>query len=147
MWILQNILIVVGSTVLGTLLGVITVWMMFYTFLITPRSDPMGTGMGLYIGGLLFGAPLGALVGLIGSICCVRSQYERGTWNRVVWAGILIGLLMSVSGLTQSIHILKSLSQAYGWLGTAFLKIGYGTVGGMLAAMGLAIYRVTKKAR
>lgn len=147
MWILQNILIVVGSTVLGTLLGVITVWVMYDTFLITPRSDPMGTGMGLYLGGLLFGGPLGALVGLVGSIYCVRSQYQRGAWSGVVWAGILFGLLMSISDLAQSIRMVKNLSGAYGWFGATFFKIACGTVGGILAATGQAIYRFTKKAR
>ena len=103
--------------------------------------------MALYIGGLLFGAPLGALVGLVGGICGVRSQYRRDTWNRVVWAGILFGLLMSISDPAQSIRMVKSLSQAYGWFGATFFKIACGTVGGILAATGQAIYRFTKKAR
>lgn len=147
MWILQNVLIVVGSVAVGTLLGVITVWVMIYSFLITSRTDPTGTTMSLWFGGLFFGVPLGAIAGLIGSIYGVRSQCRRDTWSRVVWVGILFGLLMSVTSLTQSIQVFKNLSHGYGWLGNTCFKIACGTVGGILAAAGQAIYRLKKKAR
>ena len=147
MWILQNILFVVGSTALGMLLGVIMWWVMFENFLMNPGEEPMGRGFGLLLGGLLFGAPLGAVVGLIGSIYCVFRQYQRGTWCGVVWWGILFGLLMSISDPMQSIHIVRNLSQAYGWEGATCFTMACGTAGGMLASMGLAIYRFAKKAR
>src|SRR5262245_46063129 len=83
---LQNVLLVIGTTALSTVLGIIAV-AAAVGLVQKPGGEPWTRGFGQYVGGLACGAPLGAVVGLVAGIGFIRAQEDSAVWSPVVWVG------------------------------------------------------------
>ena len=138
---LQNILLVIGSTALGTVLGYFGLILLIASMQ-RPGGEPWQAGVGQYLGGLICGAPLGSLTGLGVSIGWIRERDELRVWSAFVWLGVLLGLVM---GPVVSSH--WNIHQGTGWWGTAVVIAACGTVGGMVASGSLALWKAERKTR
>ncbi len=141
MRILQGILFVIGGAALGTVLGFLGLAILV-DLLQAPGGEPSSRGFGQYIGGLICGAPVGAITGLAGSLVYYRAQSRPGTWTLAVWGGMAMGLAIGAS-----IAFNWSVAREFAWLGTTLLLLGGSTAGGLLASIGATIYESTKRSR
>jgi hypothetical protein len=140
--ILQNILLVVGAMSLGTFGAFCAVAFLLGSIQPDRHEEPWTRGFGQALGGLICGAPLGALTGLAASLVWIGARHDRAAWSVVVWLGILLGLLMG-----PSVSFRLGLHNGFGWWGTALVTAACGTVGGSLAGMALAIGKPATKVR
>ena len=126
---LQNVLLIIGTTALGTSVGYFGLILVIASMQ-RPGGEPSQMGIGQYLGGLFCGAPLGSLTGLALSVGWMRAREQPRVWSVFVWLGILIGLAMGpVVSFRWSVH------QGTGWWGTAVVTAACGTVGGFVAAV------------
>jgi hypothetical protein len=126
---LQNVLLVIGSTALGTSLGYFGL-MFVIASMQRPGGEPWQAGFGQYLGGLICGAPLGSLAGLALSVGWIRARDESRVWSVLVWIGVLLGLALGpVVSFRWNVH------QGMGWWGTAVVIAACGTVGGFVAGV------------
>jgi hypothetical protein len=126
---LQNVLLVIGSTALGTSLG-------FFGLILVIASmqrsggEPWQAGFGQYLEGLICGAPLGSLTGLALSVGWICAREESRVWSGLVWIGLLLGLALGPAvGFRWNVH------QGMGWWGTAVVTVACGAVGGFAAGV------------
>lgn len=137
---LQNTLLIIGTTALSTVAGVFAVGALVGLFQ-RPGGEPWTRGFGQYIGGLVCGAPLGALAGFIGSISFVGAQSESRSWNPLVWIGIVLGI---AAGIALCFH--WGMTSGNQWeLVVALVAIATGAAGGIVAHAILALYRAVSK--
>jgi hypothetical protein len=130
---LQDVLLVIGSTALGTSLGYFGL-ILVIAAMQKPGDEPWQAGLGQYLGGLLCGAPLGSLAGLALSVGWMRARDRARVWSGFIWLGVLLGLALGpVVSLRWNVH------QGTGWWGTAVMTAACGTVGGFVAAVCLGI--------
>src|SRR5262249_33695280 len=108
----------------------------------TRREEPSSRGFGQLMGGLFCGAPLGTLVGLLGSIGWLRARDEFRAWNPLVWMGVLLGLVSGVGATYRR----NEHAGPGSWV-LALLLPASGTVGGILAALALAARKAVVEAR
>jgi hypothetical protein len=139
---LQGLLLVVGSLALGTVAGFFAVALLMDR-MIPVRGEPSTRGYGSFIGGLFCGAPLGTLVGLVGSIGWLRAQDEPRPWSRFVWLGVLLGF---VAGLVVT-YRWDERGGIGGWWVASLVVPACGTVGGILAGLALAVRDAVADAR
>ena len=126
---LQNALLVVGSTALGTTLGYFAL-ILVLTSMQRPGGEPSQAGFGQYLGGLFCGAPLGSLAGLALSVAWMRARDQPRVWNVFVWLGVLLGLATGpVVSFRWNVH------QGTGWWGTSVVTAACGAVGGFVAGV------------
>ena len=126
---LQNVLLVVGSTALGTSLGYFGLIFVMASMQ-RPGGEPSSAGFGQYLGGLFCGAPLGSLAGLALSVGWMNARDHPRVWGVFVWLGVLLGLALGpVLSFRWSAH------QGTGWWGTAVVTAACGTVGGLVAGV------------
>jgi hypothetical protein len=126
---LQDILLVIGSTALGTVLGYFGL-IFAVASMQRPGGEPWQAGFGQYLGGLLCGAPLGSLVGLALGIGWISARGRARPWSLPVWLGVVVGLASGpAASLSGHVH------QGAGWWGTAVVTAACGTVGGFVAAV------------
>lgn len=137
---LQNLLLIVGMTALSTVLGIFAVGAVV-GLMQRPGGEPWTRGFGQYIGGLVCGAPGGAIAGLIGSLCLVGGRGDRDLWSPAVWVGILLGL---AAGIGLSFHWGMT-SGHYWWLVVAIVAAATGAAGGVLASLVLAMVRFARR--
>jgi hypothetical protein len=138
----QNLLLIIGTTALCTVLGILAVVVVTGLFQ-RPGQEPWTQAFGQYIGGLVCGAPLGALAGLVGSISFIFSQDETLPWSPIVWMGILLGLL---TGVALAVHLGMASGNQW-WIAVAVVAVACANAGGVLARMGLALYRFASGTR
>jgi hypothetical protein len=132
----QGILVIIGSTALSTVLGVLAIAALVGLFQ-RPGGEPWTRGFGQYIGGLVCGALLGALVGFVGSLGFIRAQDDNGPWHPIAWIGIALGL---VAGTALSFH--WGMASGNQWeLVVALVAFASGTAGGIFARLVLAVFR------
>ncbi len=136
---LQAILLVIGSTALGTCLGYLGL-ILTIASLQRPGGEPWQAGFGQHLGGLICGAPLGSLIGLALSLGWMSAREESRAWDLPVWLGVLVGLVLGpIASFRWNLH------QAMGWWGTAVLTIASGAAGGLLA--GILLKLAVRRAR
>jgi hypothetical protein len=125
---LQSVLLVIGSTALGTTLGYFGL-ILVAASMQRPGQEPWQAAYGQFMAGLMCGAPLGSLAGLCLSFGWIISRDRSRVWGVFVWLGVLLGLALGpvVSHRWQ-------VDQAAGWWGTAIVSAACGTVGGLIAA-------------
>jgi hypothetical protein len=126
---LQNVHLVIGSTVLGTSLGYFGLILVIASM---QRSggEPWQAGFGQYLGGLTCGAPLGSLAGLAMSVGWMCARDQSRVWSVFVWFGVLLGLVLGpVVSFRWNVH------QGMGWSGTAVVTAACTTVGGFVAGV------------
>lgn len=138
MQFLQSILMVVGTTALGTVLGVLGVAETI-SLLQAPRGEPWTRGFGQYIGGLVCGAPMGALGGFVAGLSAISLSRDRGPWRPPVWLGVLLGL----AGGAAFAWYQGMASGNQWWVAVTVVSIAGGTAGGYLTSMTLAGYEAT----
>lgn len=138
---IQSLLFVIGMTALGTVLGFFALAIVLSLFQ-RPGAEPWTEGFGQYIGGLVCGAPLGALSGLAASVGYVIAQEDSTPWSPLVWIGILAGLL---AGAGLAVH-LGMASGNQSWIPVTLVATGGGSAGGILGRVGLALYSVVRRA-
>jgi hypothetical protein len=137
---IQNLLFVIGTTALSTVAGAFAIGAVIALFQ-RPGGEPWTRGFGQYIGALVCGLPLGALVGLVGSVSFVLSRRERGIWSPFVWVGIALGLL---AGTTVAFRWGMASGNQW-WLPVALVAIASGAAGGFLAGAAVAVYRAAAR--
>jgi len=91
----QSVLTVLGVTALTTVGGFFGLAILLD--LVQTGSDPVGRGFGQYIGGMICGAPLGALLGFAISLAYVRAQQGSETWSPFVWMGVALGSAAAIA--------------------------------------------------
>jgi hypothetical protein len=126
MRILQNVLVVIGSMALGTTLGYSG---LVFVIASMQRSggEPWQAGFGQYLGGLICGAPLGAVAGLAASAGWIHSREEFQRWSALVWLGVFFGLVVGLAASFRS-----NVHQGLGWWGTTVLTAACGMAGGLI---------------
>jgi hypothetical protein len=131
----QNILLVIGVTALGTVLG-----SFFLGFLFLWLRQPTGErGLGLFLAVFFCGAPLGATLGLGGALWWIaRSGAGDACWDVASWTGIALGLIVSLG-----VPVLRGFRprEVSDWWLIAIAAPAFGTVGGILASMAAAIWK------
>lgn len=133
MRIFQNVLVVVGATALGTVLGFFGL-ALFIASLQRPGGEPWQAGYGQFLGGFFCGMPVGAIVGLVLSACWImRREVHRG-WGPLIWMGVVLGL---TAGLAWTFR--WNARGGPGWWVAALLMPACGAVGGMFASLVTAI--------
>jgi hypothetical protein len=135
---LQNLLFIIGATALSTIAGTLVIGVVVGLFQ-RPGGEPWTRGFGQYIGALVCGAPLGALLGLAGSISFVLSRSEGQTWSPFVSVGIVLG---ASAGTALAFHLGLASGNQW-WLPVTVVAIASGAAGGFLAGAAVAIYRAT----
>jgi hypothetical protein len=90
---LQNVLLVIGSTALGTSLGYFGL-ILIIASMQRPGGEPWQAGFGQYLGGLICGAPLGSLAGLALCVGWIGTRDQPRVWSVFVWLGVLLGLAL-----------------------------------------------------
>lgn len=131
---LQDVLLVIGSTALGTLLGYFGLILVIASMQ-RPGGEPWQAGFGQYLGGLLCGAPLGSLTGLALSVGWIRARDRPRVWSVLVWLGVLLGFAMGpVVSSRWNAH------QGTGWWGTAVVTAACATAGGFVAGVCLEFW-------
>lgn len=131
---LQNLLLILGSTALGTVLGYFGLILLIAS-LQRPGSEPWQAGFGQYLGGLICGAPLGSLLGLGLVIGWIRSRDPGPAWSVFIWLGVILGLTLG-----PALSFRWNVHQGTGWWGTAVVTAACGTVGGFLASVCLSVW-------
>jgi hypothetical protein len=126
---LQNVLLVIGSTALGTSLGYFGLILVIASMQ-RPGGEPWQAGFGQYLGGLICGAPLGSLAGLALSVGWMCAQDQPRVWSVFVWLGVLVGL-----ALGPVVSFRWNVYQGTGWWGTAVVTVACGTLGGFVGAV------------
>ncbi|MGE3315713.1 MAG: hypothetical protein AB7O26_11425 [Planctomycetaceae bacterium] len=129
MRIVQIVLLIVGMTALGTLLGTLGI-VFVISLLQAPTGEPWTRGFGQYIGGMVCGAPLGATLGLVFSIVFIRAQVSWDVWPLNVWGGIAVGVLAAI----WTTFLWVDSGYEIVWLGL-FLVLAFSTAGGLLGAL------------
>lgn len=137
---LQNLLLIIGTTALSTVAGIVGVGLLVALFQ-RPGGEPWTAGFGQYIGGLVCGTPLGALIGLVGSISFIFSQDETAPWNPIIWLGIVLGLL---AGTALAFHWGMASGNQW-WLPVSVVAVASGSAGGFLARLALEVFRLANK--
>ena len=137
---LQSLLLLVGGICLGTVAGFFAVALCVAALQPDRQEEPWTRGFGQYIGGLVCGAPLGAIAGLILGIVRVRAQ--QAVWHPAVWLGIVAGL-----ALGPLLSFRFGVSEGFGWWGIAAVSAICGIAGGGLAGLALAIKKSATKRR
>ncbi|MGQ0633988.1 MAG: hypothetical protein ACT4QC_05240 [Planctomycetaceae bacterium] len=137
---IQNLLFVIGTTALSTIAGAFVIGAVV-ALLQRPGGEPWTRGFGQYIGALVCGLPLGALVGLVGSVSFVFSRGEHEVWSVFVWLGIALGVL---AGTALAFHWDLTTGNQW-WLPVTLVAIASGAAGGFLAGAAVAICRAAGK--
>ena len=135
---LQNFLLVIGATALGSAWGCIAIALVGAFTIFRARSgEDWGTAYGAMYSGACCGVPLGALAGLFGAILSARDEIED--WSAIVWIGVALGVAMGpVCYYCEASQLRSDLISA---LIVAIVTAMFGTVGGMLAATGEGLWR------
>jgi hypothetical protein len=145
MRLLQNILLVVGATVLGAVaFGVGLAYAAAFTiFRPRPGQDPSLNwgGAAVFTGIVICGGVLGAIVGF--SWALRRIAQRSNDWSLFVWGGVLLGFVlgaaMSFSGLGHKIvgELCPEFDFSWeSWAATGVCSVVLGTLGGIAAAVG-----------
>lgn len=138
----QKILLIVGLTALSTIVGVFAVGAAV-ALVQRPGGEPWTRGFGQYIGGLVCGAPLGALCGFGGSVAFVLSQDDDAPWPLPIWGGILLGLL---AGVALSVSWGLNSGNQW-WIVVALVATTTATLGGFVTYLALAMWRTFKRSQ
>jgi hypothetical protein len=132
---LQSVLLAIGGTALGTVLGYFGL-ILVIALMQRPGGEPWQAGFGQYLGGLLCGAPFGSLVGLTLSLRWIRSRDQSRVWSVFEWFGVVLGLAMGpVMSFRWNVH------RGTGWWGTAVVTAACGIVGGLVAGVCLRAWQ------
>lgn len=126
-------------TALGAVLGFFAVAVVL-SLVQRPGAEPWTAGFGQYIGGLVCGAPLGALVGLAASVGYVIAHEDVTLWSPLVWIGILAGLL---AGVGLAVHLGMASGNQW-WIPVTLVAVAGGSAGGVLGRLGLALFSVVR---
>ena len=121
---IQNILLVIGTTSLGTVSGGLC--LMFLVSLLESKKGEW-RGYGAYLIGYGCGAPLGAILGCGGAVSWIARGQPRTPWSVATWTGIVLGLSV---GLVAAIH--WGLTRH--WWALVVVAATSGTLGGFLAS-------------
>jgi hypothetical protein len=139
--ILQNILLMIGVTCLGTVLGSYALVCLIAS-LQRPGGQPAEEGYGQLLGVVFCGAPVGAIAGLVGSLYWIVGRREQREWNAPMWLGVLLGLMAgSAATFRWTNHGGPGL-----WV-AALLLPACATVGGMLASLIPTSRKAAKRSR
>jgi hypothetical protein len=139
---LQNVLLLIGSTSLGTVLGFFALAAVVASMQ-RPGGEPWTAGFGQYLGGMICGLPLGALTGLGLGIAFMRREQHK-PWSGLVRAGILAGILAG----PYALYRLRG-DQAFslGWWVIAVVSVVSGTLGGVIAGCVSVIWNAIQERR
>jgi hypothetical protein len=122
---LQNTLLMIGSTALGTVLTGTTLYLGMSVIFTVPKGENFG-GAGIWLGCIICGGVLGACVGFWAGLRWIA--YNQGTtWGLMVWLGMLFGL---VAGASLSLVLFDRAYAPIFWIGSTLLTIASGTVAG-----------------
>jgi hypothetical protein len=138
---LQNALLVLGSTVFGTVLGFVALAALVASIQ-APRGEPWQRGYGQFLGGAFCGAPLGTLAGFVVSLGWIRTRPASRVWGPFLWLGIVSGLVAGVVYCASWMN-----HGGPGWWVAALVVPACGTVGGILASSALALVAPAKQGR
>src|SRR5436305_13428613 len=87
---LQNVLLLIGATALGSAWGCIAIALLGALTVFRARSgEDWGTAFGMMYAGGCCGLPLGAIAGFAGALSIAREESED--WSAMGWIGIALG--------------------------------------------------------
>jgi hypothetical protein len=139
---IQNILLLIGGTALGMGASAIALYLGMRSVLTEPRGESFG-GAHIWVGLILCGGLLGAFLGFGISIRWI-AQHESRIWGLPIWAGVVLGVWC---GLFVSFNFLDRLLTWFWILCVAFIVPACGAAGGILGAVGSALFRRSAKPR
>ena len=135
---LQNMLLLIGATALGSAWGCIAIALLGALTVFRARSgEDWGTAFGMMYAGACCGLPLGALAGFAGALRIAREESED--WSAMVWIGVALG-----AGLGAAIYHFVVGQVRFDLMNVLIAAVAtamFGTVGGMLAATGEGLWR------
>jgi hypothetical protein len=151
MRLVQNILLLIGALALGAVSLCLLVGFLAYLVIRPGPGEGGFGGLGVIVAGVFCGAPIGALLGLVGAVRWM-AQHERRSWSPVVWVGISLGFLVGLGASFRSLDrffeaVLKPMNHMGPWLSALFVAAACSTVGGFLATMAVPRSHPTDKAR
>lgn len=129
MRIVEIVLTIAGMTALGTVAGVLMIVSVIAMFQ-APTGEPWTRGFGQYIGGLVCGAPFGAIGGLIFGITLARAQGWETRWPAAIWIGAGMGTLAGIA-----LCFAWSGENEYPWWMTVLLGLASGATGGLFGGI------------
>lgn len=133
---IQNVLLILGAVAVGVTVGFFAVALLLSVMQPDRHEEPWTRAYGQFLGGMICGAPLGGIVGIVFAIVRIRSRDEHKLWGWVTWGGILSGLM---AGPLLSWRL--EMDEAFGWLGTACVTVASGAAGGMAASLAHRVFR------
>lgn len=137
--IVQIVLLVAGTTALGTILGFVGI-ASFLSLFQSQQGEPWTRGFGQYIGGLVCGAPFGAIAGLVLGVTIARAQDGRENWSWMTWLGVGLGAATG-SGIAVS----WMPTREYGIWAMLILALACGTLGGLAGGYAKAALKPKRK--
>jgi hypothetical protein len=127
--LIQNVLLLIVSTAVGVMLGFLALAAVVASMQ-KPTTEPWLNGMGQLHGGLICGAPLGAIAGLVVGVALMRGE----VWSGWVWLGILLGLVCAPFAYLR-------LNDSFDWYQMALILAACGMAGGLIGGVASVIRR------